>query len=503
MRAGAARVSIEPPLDLPMVGFVRQWQTASGYGLPLEATALAIESRGTAVVLIGVDTVGIQSPEVDRLRERVGGAIDVPPENVLLNWSHTHLAPPGGRSLISGLAQVDDEEAAARCAAYVDFLHAKIVTVAQLAAATLEEARVVWGMGNLDEAVNRRERRPDGGGVILGWNPDGMVDTTVPVMQARRADETPIATLVGYGCHTVASGPDVLVYSSDFAGALRDEVRRVSGGECVYFQAAAGNVLPRTAFTDSEREAVRIGRSLAHEAMHAVSARSAWPYRYERTGGGSVTPFSLYRRVPEPAADQELAVAEQRVTFPLLALPSAAEIAGLRARYEQLVEQEEHGDADPARLRILRYDSRWAALTESAVAGGRAPTAVDGTLSAVRIGDGVIVTAPGEIFSEIGMAVKEGSPADVTLYAGYTNGLISYFPTADEYPLGGYEPGYGNRTFGLPAQVSPQTERILVQTGTHLARELFPDRQAPVPEGSLPSGRPPTAPAPDTHERPS
>ena len=41
--------------------------------------------------------------------------------------------------------------------------------------------------------------------------------------------------------------------------------------------------------------------------------------------------------------------------------PTAAEIARLRGRYDEAVEREERAEADPARLRVLRYDSRWAA----------------------------------------------------------------------------------------------------------------------------------------------
>ena len=136
-----------------------------------------------------------------------------------------------------------------------------MITVATLAMGSLEPARVVWELGRLDEAVNRRERVPDGQ-VILGWNPEGLIDITVPVLQARRPDETPICTVVGYGCHTVACGPEVTSYSADFAGELRSEVRRLTGGECVYVQAAAGNVLPRVGFTGSEDEAKKIGGAL-------------------------------------------------------------------------------------------------------------------------------------------------------------------------------------------------------------------------------------------------
>jgi hypothetical protein len=243
LHCGAARVSLEPPLGLPMVGFVRQWQMAAGYGSPLEASALVLESSQTRVVLVGIDTLGIQAPEVDVLRARVAEAIGAPPQNVMLNWSHTHLAPPGGRSLIRSLAQVDDPALAARLESYVDALHDAVVSVAREAAASLEPARVAWAVGELPAAVNRRERTPDGA-VILGWHKEGIVDTSVPVLQVRRPDESAICTLVAYGCHTVATGPDVDVYSADFAGPLRSAVRDWTGGECVFFQGAAGNVLP-------------------------------------------------------------------------------------------------------------------------------------------------------------------------------------------------------------------------------------------------------------------
>src|SRR5207302_1674075 len=117
-------------------GFVRMWQAAEGYGLPLEATALVLDGE-TRGVLIGVDTLGIQAPEVDRLRDRVADAAGTESSHVLLNWNHTHLAPPGGRSFVRALAQVDDDELTARLERYVDELHDKVVAVAREAAANL------------------------------------------------------------------------------------------------------------------------------------------------------------------------------------------------------------------------------------------------------------------------------------------------------------------------------------------------------------------------------
>ena len=113
MRAGAASVSIAPPLGLPMIGFVRRQEGATDYGLPLEASAIVLATESERVVLCGVDTLGIATPEVDELRARVAEATGAQPAGVLLNWNHTHNAPPSTRALLarSGLLVTDGRRA--------------------------------------------------------------------------------------------------------------------------------------------------------------------------------------------------------------------------------------------------------------------------------------------------------------------------------------------------------------------------------------------------------
>lgn len=95
-RAGAVSLPLEPPLGLPMVGFVRQPWNARGYGLPLEVGALVLERGDVRVVLCGVDVVGIIHPQIEPLIARIAAATGADPAGILLNLSHTHLAPPGG-----------------------------------------------------------------------------------------------------------------------------------------------------------------------------------------------------------------------------------------------------------------------------------------------------------------------------------------------------------------------------------------------------------------------
>lgn len=91
----------------------------------------------------------------------------------------------------------------------------------------------------------------------------------------------------------------------------------------------------------------------------------------------------------------------------------------------------------------------------------------------------------------------------MTLYAGYTNGLVSYFPAASAYPHGGYEPGFGNRSFALPAQVTPVRDGLLVRAGLDALVVCFPNRPPVAADDDLlASGTPPEVPGSVLARRP-
>jgi hypothetical protein len=59
---------------------------------------------------------------------------------------------------------------------------------------------------------------------------------------------------------------------------------------------------------------------------------------------------------------------------------------------------------------------------------------------ATAIGDDIALLAMAtEPFTSIGLAIKERSPFAQTLVSGYSGVGWAYLPTADAYPLGGYE----------------------------------------------------------------
>ena len=60
-------------------------------------------------------------------------------------------------------------------------------------------------------------------------------------------------------------------------------------------------------------------------------------------------------------------------------------------------------------------------------------------MTVVTVGDLAIVGIPGELFVELGLAIK-GTPNFARIFvAGYCNDLIGYIPTRAAYLEGGYE----------------------------------------------------------------
>ena len=169
-----------------------------------------------------------------------------------------------------------------------------------------------------------------------------------------------------------------------------------------------------------------------------------------------------------------VAAAERHVDLPLGALPERAEIEALAARYEgELAEAVARG-AGAAERRGIEYHAKWARLTARAVAEGRAAPTVGGVVHAVRHRrrrhpHGARRAVHGDRHRREARAPRAGrrcTPATPTAPAATS-------PSPSAYPEGGYEPAYSNRSYGLPAPVSPACERLLVERGVRLAESLF------------------------------
>jgi hypothetical protein len=472
MKAGAARVDITPPLPVDVLGFVRRAVAPRMVAHPLMATGVVLRGGDTTIVVIAADLANLAPGFAERVRDRVAAAVGTDAGNVLLNSSHTHAAPWPGASLKLGGESDEWTDVELR---YWESLPDAFASVAVQAAEAAAEARISGGVGHAPGlAVNRRERTSDGR-TILGWNPDGFFDDSVPTLRIDSLDGQAIATIVGFGCHPVVVGPEVAAISSDFVGPLRERVEQLRGGVAVFLQGAAGNVLPLEAFFDHAGPEVEMGHRLGLEAAHAIADADPRAMIVERLDFGSVTPISLYRNlVDDDQPDQVLAMTRRVVDLPLLEAPSVEEMRAELVEKEADVADRLAAGEDRVTINPVTYHIAWLKKMLSMAERGPLPTSLRGEIWAARLGDCAVVGTPGEIFGEIGAAVRDASAAATTIFAGYCGGVLGYIATPEEYPHGGYEPAVSHRGYGQPAPFSPDVAGIIRDTSVELLQELFP-----------------------------
>ena len=473
--AGVARVDITPPVPIDCVGFVRRADPVVDVLAPLNATALVVEdtTTGNRAAIIAFDLVGIDVNQGRRIREEIAKTIGCSSDSVLLNYSHTHAAPHpfDEHPKLGGSArEISDSNWN-----YIESLPFRIASAAFMAARDMVPARIGAASGIAEGiAVNRRERLPDGR-TVLGWNPEGISDPEVSVVRVDEVDGGPIAVLVGFACHPVVLGGENPYIGPDFPGVVRDVIEENTDALCLFLQGAAGNVLPLEGFYEMEGPEQAFGERLGLEALAAFSRIRSTDTDIKRVDGyGSVTPTILYRHTPvEPQPYQPVRATTRMVTFPLKPLPTVEQVEAELVEYQKVYDAAVAEGAPRSRLNPLEHHVLWAERVLPQLREGTAETEVTGVLQVIRIGDVAFTAVPGEPFNEIGIAVKEQSAAPYTVFCGYSNEYIAYFPTAAEYPYGGYEPGYSHHNSARAEQVGPECEALIVNNLVEMTRELF------------------------------
>jgi neutral ceramidase len=437
--AGVAREVISPPKGMYLIGYGDRAKGNVGVHDDLTATALVLEDgdNGKArLALIACDLLCLNEFIVDRVRAQVGQGTQV-----VICCSHTHAGP---------IAYADRRSRRIR-RAYIDTLVEQIARAVDRAETALAPAELAWGRAEADVAVNRREKQPDGK-VIIGVNPTGPVDRSVGILSVRAADSAsaadgaPLATVINFACHGTVLGPDNLLVSADWIGAMRARVEEAVGGTAIFLQGATGDLNP-----DYEW-----GTGDPWEAVQSLGERVA--DRVIATCEGGLSPLS---GVP-------LGLSRQTVWLPLEA--KATTPTPLPTYRRKLIEVVDL----PFALRfvvdiLLEHRYPWRPRVEARKEFWQVPLRVN----AARIGDLGLVTFASETLTEIGMAIKAGSPAKHTMFASVSDGCIGYLPTAAAHAEGGYEVDTAPYFYRYPARLAAECGQIATDAATQGLRKLW------------------------------
>lgn len=433
-RAGVGRVTITPPLTAPHASWGAQVHVLpDGVESDLWATALVVDDGETRAAWIDLDIVIISGAESDAIRAAVAEVLEIPSQAVRVSVTHNHAGPPPSawNWTRQGQAALDG---------YYALLPEYAAGAAQLALQNLRPARVAVGSGESRVAVNRRETAPDGR-MVTGVNLEGAIDPEVFVLRIDDRAGGPLAAVVGYTMHPTTLGPSNRFISADWPGYLKRTVETLTGATCLFAQGATGDIGPGPdGFTDDAAVVRRLGAQVGCEAARVYLGLDlpAVRRRHERVWE-SGAPLGRWTREALDEREPAVRVQSQEIALPVIAQPPLAEARARVDEAQRRLDDLKEGEAPAAEIEAATFATKRAnmALSRAEMYGGQETFSVE--LHLLQIGPATLIGTEGEPFAAIGMAVKDGSPFPATWFGGYTGGWAGYIPTADAYPLGGYE----------------------------------------------------------------
>ena len=432
-----------------MAGYY-QTRLSTGVHDDLHAKAIVIASGNQRGALVACDLVGIPPSVIEEARALIQMTSQIPAANVMISATHTHTGPliPDGGARANAYGA--DLETARR---YRAELPRKIAESVRLAQAALAPARVSYGKGREDGvSFNRRYFMKDG---TVGWNPGklnpnivrpaGPIDPELPVVLFESAKGEPFATYVNFALHQdTVGGLDV---SADYAYTLSNVLSKVKGpGMLTVFTIGAAGNINHIDVTSSDPqkghgEAARIGTVLAGEVI------------------------KTYARLT-PVTSANLQVASRAV-----ALEPAHLEPGDLERAQAFAKQLDAGAA----LKFLDTVFAFKALDTAARAG----KPLEGEAQMIALGDQVAwVGLPGELFTELGAAIKRASPFPLTIVVELAHGPVTYFPNEAAFDQGNYEV--------VTSRAARGSGELLVAAAKTLLIEAYaPRREAITPKETI------------------
>lgn len=239
------------------------------------------------------------------------------------------------------------------------------------------------------------------GRVLLpGWNRNrrGLraTDPDLTVTRIDRVDGKPLAVLVNWTAHPTLLGPQDMVFSGDWPGALQRTLEALIGGDVtvLYFNGAQGDQSPTPRLDEKVRGFEQV------EAYGRDVALEAW---------------KLWQTLRPAAADQ--------LAFQVLTLDLP-----VRARHKEFMK-------DNVFVKGL-LDRGFEAMLEKLFPA-------TSHVHALRLGDLLVVGVPGEMQAELGQEIKrraaERTGMRFVVIGGLADEWISYILSEKEYERGGYE----------------------------------------------------------------
>ena len=437
LSAGIAVADITPPLGYRMAGYFSE-RLNTGTHDPLRAKAIVLRQGGERAALIFCDILGVPLEVSSEARKKAEAATGIPASNILIAATHSHTGP-----LYSGpMRKYFHDRAVAERGSdpcekvdYAAHLVSGIAAAVKEADAAAKPATFAVSVAEHPGlAFNRRFFMKDGSvrfnpGIL---NPDivraaGPTDPQVRAVFVRgAAGDRPVAAIVNFALHLDTTGGTE--YSADYPFYLERSLRSSLGEKfLLLFGTGTCGDINHIDVTRKERPRPdEIGSRLAAAVLAAAEkpiARPALAVRRE------VVSVPLQHCTPEQLAQAREDIKKVGTReLPFLKQVEACKIVSLEMR---------GGETAPLEVQVFRL----------------AP-------------DVAVVGLPGEVFVDLGLAVRQASPFPVTLVIELCNDAPGYIPTRKAFAEGSYET--------VNSVIAPGGGEMLAETAARLLKDLAP-----------------------------
>lgn len=413
LKLGVAAVPLNPPRGIGLAGYYHA-RAHEGALDDLLAKATVLDDGTTRAAIVVCDLISMPKWIAVEARKRVETRTGIPGSNILIAATHTHTAPVLFRDWLRDETDGGGQQVSRD---YSGTLPQVIADAVDAANERRQSVRVSVGKEHEPQlAHNRRFWMRDGS---VGWNPGklnaniirpaGPIDPEVGVFYTETVapKPAPVLTFVNYALHPDTTGGTRL--SADYPGALARALALYKGPDMLtlFANGTCGNInhidVRSAGAQKGPEESVRLGTILAAAVL------KAYPRLQPLTNHGPLRVRSEIVKLPLPPFTPEQL--EQ-------------------ARFDVRTATDKTRDGFMKLVRAHR-------VLDTAAREGK-PLEVE--MQIIALGRDVAWVAwPGEIFVELGLSVKAGSPFAHTYNVELANGAIGYIPNKSAYPEGNYE----------------------------------------------------------------
>ncbi len=436
LRVGVAETDITPPGGFPIAGYYHE-RLAEGTIDPLKAKAMVFQQGTTSAAVVVCDLTAISRDLCLAVRAKASQATGIPREAIAVSGTHSHTAPDYGKHLFNALTQPATIQTDSKTA-YAGQLIDRIAQAIIDAHKQLQAVEVTVGAAQQEVpiAFNRRFVMKDGS--VQTWkslnDPQvvraaGPIDPQVSVLAVKSLDDQAklLGLLSNFALHLDTVGG--MRWSADYPYYVEQSVRKSTGqsGLVSIFGTGCCGDINHSDPTRSERNKTDfIGNALGETVLRALDGSA-------KLGSDELLVRSTEVRLPL----QEVSAAQLERSIELLDLIAQGgkvEFLDHVAAYKTVMLANYRGMCDPT---VARKYLSWGLSQSCAGIGSELPVDVQ----TITIGDEVaLVFLPGEVFVDLGLAIKRGSRFRHTLVIELSNAVeTAYIPTHAATAVGSYE----------------------------------------------------------------